>query len=105
MVSASSRDCKLMNYAIKKAEDSEMYFRHGCVIAKGKRIISKGCNNYRNKFSNMFMPTTSCSCCCSCHAEMDALMRIASMRRRQQSQKHTRRKRPCVLSKGPYHVY
>ena len=45
-----------------EAEQSDMTFRHGCVVEKGGKILSKGFNHSRTKINGRNY--------CSTHAEM-----------------------------------
>jgi len=84
-ISASNKDHLLISRAQEVAFKSPMQMRHGCVLARGSKVISTGFNNYG--------PTSSSSSfdspLCSCHAEMSALYRAGLL--------NSRLKRPCVL--------
>lgn len=68
MSSASVKDRRYMELAVREAYKSEMYTRHGCVIVVNGKVIGRGHNNYRTVFADGFVEGM-----CSCHAEMDAL--------------------------------
>ena len=58
---------------------------HGCVISRGRKVVSRGHNNYRTRCSGGLISNTSCSC----HAEVDALRRIYVSRARKQGKRRT----------------
>ena len=69
-------DHKFLSLAVNESKKSEMLMKHGCVLVKNGRIISRGYNNYRNKFGSGFMGEVCC-----CHAEMDAIHRAMTSRK------------------------
>ena len=75
----SNKHMKFLSIANGLAEDNkDTKHKHGCVIAKGNKILSLGTNNERtrmNKFNKYDYY--------ECHAELDAIMRV--------------RKKQCVL--------
>lgn len=83
-ISASNKDHLLISRAQEVAFKSPMQMRHGCVLARGSKVISTGFNNYGPTSSSSFD-----SPLCSCHAEMSALYRAGLL--------NSRLKRPCVL--------
>jgi len=71
MLNPNKTDLLMINRAINISKKSQMYHRHGCIIASNKKILSSGYNHYRTKFSlNKNYDN------CSCHAEMHALQQI-----------------------------
>ena len=84
---ASNKDHLLISRAQEVACKSPMQMRHGCVLARGSKVISTGFNNYGTAFSSS--PTSFDSPLCSCHAEMSALYRAGLL--------NSRLKRPYVL--------
>jgi deoxycytidylate deaminase len=67
----SNKEERLSLFADEMSRKSPMIMRHGAICARGSKIVSRGCNHYRTKFSKM--PNKEY---CSCHAEMDALYRL-----------------------------
>ncbi|KAL6056417.1 Ran GTPase activating protein 1 [Balamuthia mandrillaris] len=68
MSQVNPRVRRFMALATKEALQSPMKFRHGAVLAKGGRIISKGCNNYRRTIDGSYYLST--------HAEMEVLRKV-----------------------------
>lgn len=58
----------MIRLAKKEAEKSIFYFRLGCIITKGKRVISTGHNSIRYCKANSFKNSR--------HAEMDAILKL-----------------------------
>lgn len=67
----SKKHTKLSSLAHNIANKSTMVMHHGCVCARGNKVVSSGYNHYRNRFSDL--PNQEF---CSCHAEMDALRKL-----------------------------
>jgi len=67
----SNKEERLSTFAEEMSRKSPMIMRHGAICAIGNKIVSKGCNHYRTKFSKI--PNKEY---CSCHAEMDAINRL-----------------------------
>lgn len=87
---ASNKDHLLISRAQEVACKSPMQMRHGCVLARGSKVISTGFNNYGTAASLSSSSSSSFnSPLCSCHAEMSALYRAGLL--------NSRLKRPCVL--------
>jgi deoxycytidylate deaminase len=63
---------RIIDLAVKEAMQSSHTFRLGCIIFKGKKIISKG-RNYKLKFTKA--KSTYLKWPASIHAELDAIMR------------------------------
>lgn len=57
------RSNKMACIAFEQAKLSPCRYKHGSVISKGSKVISKGFNNHRTKYSN--------SLCACTHAEID----------------------------------
>lgn len=86
-ISVSNKDHLLISRAQEVAFKSPMQMRHGCVLARGSKVISTGFNNYGTAFSSS--PALFDSPLCSCHAEMSALYHAGLL--------NSRLKRPYVL--------
>ena len=67
----SNKEERLSLFADEMSRKSPMIMRHGAICARGSKIVSRGCNHYRTKFSKM--PNKEY---CSCHAEMDTLRSV-----------------------------
>lgn len=67
----SNKEERLSLFADEMSRKSPMIMRHGAICARGNKIVSRGYNHYRTKFSKMGNKEY-----CSCHAEMDALYRL-----------------------------
>jgi deoxycytidylate deaminase len=67
----SNKEERLSIFAYEMSRKSPMTKKHGAICAIGNKIVSKGCNHYRTKFSKI--PNKEY---CSCHAEMDAINRL-----------------------------
>lgn len=65
----SKKDKRLINHAYNVANKSNMLMRHGCVIAKGKKVLCTGYNHYRSKYNDSYLNIETCSC----HAEIHAI--------------------------------
>tara|TARA_Y100000590_G_scaffold462291_1_gene626019 strand:- start:1294 stop:1566 length:273 start_codon:yes stop_codon:yes gene_type:complete len=66
--SNTNKHQRLASLAFNESQKSDLLFRHGCVISRGRQVIARGHNNYRTHSSDGFINNT-----CSCHAEVDAL--------------------------------
>tara|TARA_Y100000389_G_scaffold204170_1_gene255347 strand:- start:4449 stop:4721 length:273 start_codon:yes stop_codon:yes gene_type:complete len=83
--SRTNKHQRLASLAFDESQKSEMLFKHGCVIARGRKIIASGHNNYRTHSSDRFIANT-----CSCHAEVAALRDMYNnMIRRKVGQRQT----------------
>lgn len=78
----STKDYKFINLAISVSDNSEMNFKHGCVLTKNGKIIGMGWNSYRNRFNDALNTPTF-----TCHAEMYALRRAFKAKRVQRCEK------------------
>lgn len=58
----------MIRIANKHAAKSDYYFRLGCVITKGKRVLSTGHNSIRYCEANVYKNSR--------HAEMDAILKL-----------------------------
>jgi len=76
---------RMASLAYCESIKSEMNFQHGCVISRGRKVVSRGHNNYRTRCSDGLISNTSCSC----HAEVDALRRMYSSRTRKHGKRRT----------------
>lgn len=65
---ASGRVKRYLTLAAREAHRSPMKFRHGAVLVKGGRLLSKGFNHYRT--------TIGGESYCSTHAEMETLRKL-----------------------------
>jgi tRNA(Arg) A34 adenosine deaminase TadA len=67
-----------LSKAIEVARGSPMLMRHGCIVARGNKVISSGFNHYRGRFGDGWLGgrETCMVGSCSCHAEMTALRKI-----------------------------
>ena len=74
---ASGRVKRYLSLAAREAHRSPMKFRHGAVLVKGGRLLSKGFNHYRK--------TIGGESYCSTHAEMDTLRRLGTHKESLQS--------------------
>jgi hypothetical protein len=88
-MTTSKKDTLLISRAQEVACMSPMQMRHGCVLARGSKVISYGFNNYSTVTATATASSGSCAPMCSCHAEMSALYRAGLL--------NSRLKRPCVL--------
>ena len=73
----SNKNDKIFAHCLDEAQNSRLYYRHGCVATCGGKIIAKGCNTHKNYSSDDFMEE-----CCSCHAEINVLRQIYYQHRR-----------------------
>ena len=73
----SNKNDKIFAHSLDEAQNSRLYYRHGCVATCGGKIIAKGCNTHKNYSSDEFMDE-----CCSCHAEINVLRQIYYQHRR-----------------------
>ena len=78
MMKISNKDMKYINVAFDVANKSNMMMRHGCVITCNNKMISTGCNKYRNRYNDGIINNV-----CSCHAEMDALRNAIRIKTKQ----------------------
>ena len=62
-----------------------MNYQHGCVITRGRKVISRGHTNYRTRCGDGLISDTSCSC----HAEVDAIRRMYGSRIRKHGPRRT----------------
>eukprot|EP01115_Flamella_aegyptia_P004001 TRINITY_DN177_c0_g1_i2.p1 TRINITY_DN177_c0_g1~~TRINITY_DN177_c0_g1_i2.p1 ORF type:complete len:76 (+),score=5.25 TRINITY_DN177_c0_g1_i2:63-290(+) len=67
---------KYLKEAQQEAEKSDMNFRHGAVIVKGGKILSRGHNQSRTRINH--------STYCSTHAEMHSMSCFESRKQRYQ---------------------
>uniref|UniRef100_A0A6C0KDX8 CMP/dCMP-type deaminase domain-containing protein n=1 Tax=viral metagenome TaxID=1070528 RepID=A0A6C0KDX8_9ZZZZ len=71
VLNISKKHVRLSAFAFEEAKQSDMSSKHGCIIAKGKKILIKGNNSYRNYSKDKLLYNT-----CSSHAEIDALRKL-----------------------------
>lgn len=76
---------RMASLAFNEASKSELLFQHGCVLSRGKKVISRGHNNHRTQCKEGLISNMSCSC----HAEVDALRRVYNKRLRSQGERRT----------------
>ena len=67
-----------LSKAVQVAQKSPMLMRHGCIVARGNKVVSTGYNHYRGRFADGWLGgrDTCMVGSCSCHAEMTALRKI-----------------------------
>ena len=65
------RHGRCIKVAIDEARKSNILHKHGCVIASGGRILSRGHNTNRTASKDGLIRN-----CCSCHAEIDAIRNL-----------------------------
>ncbi len=70
MEKLSNRHQRLCMAAKDMALKSPMLHRHGCILAKGCKILSRGYNHYRHVYSHKGKFK------CSCHAEIHTIRRF-----------------------------
>lgn len=63
----SNKNLKNIDKAVNEALNSNLSFKHGCVIEKGGKIIGQGFNSDRSRINNENIPC--------CHAEFAAISR------------------------------
>ncbi len=81
----TNKHARMASLAYHESTKSPMFFRHGCVIAKGRKVVSHGFNNSRIKCKEGLISDTSCSC----HAEVDAIRRVYGSRLRKVGPRRT----------------
>ena len=64
----SQGQIKRIGEAYEEATKSPCYHRHGCVIVGSGRILGRGYNNPRTRYSDKIIDN-----CMTCHAEMAAI--------------------------------
>jgi deoxycytidylate deaminase len=57
---------RIIDAAIEQAEQSSMFYKHGAIITKSSKILSRGFNNPRSHFMSI---NSTCL-----HAEMDVIL-------------------------------
>lgn len=66
---------------LSQAEDSDLFYQHGCIATYGGKVIAKGCNTYKSYSSrDMFLNRV-----CSCHAEINVLRQIYHSNKRKKN--------------------
>lgn len=76
---------RMASLAFHEASKAERPYQHGCVLTRGKKVISRGHNNHRTYSKDGLISNTSCGC----HAEVDALRRVYTKRLRSQGERRT----------------
>lgn len=71
----SKRDMRFLERALAVSTRSHMMMKHGCVITCNNKFVAEGHNTYRTQFRGHFIGKS-----CSCHAEMNALHRLLSLK-------------------------
>lgn len=71
----SKRDIRFLERALAVSTRSHMMMKHGCVITCNNKFVAEGHNTYRTQFRGRFIGKS-----CSCHAEMNALHRLLSLK-------------------------
>ena len=67
----SKTQLRLLNLTAQEAENSELKYKHACLISKGNKKIVVGHNHNRS--------THRGNLCCSFHAEQDAINKLMSV--------------------------
>ena len=67
----SKTQLRLLNLAAEHAVNSELKYKHACLISKGSKKIVVGHNHNRS--------TCRGNLCCSFHAEQDAINKLMSV--------------------------
>jgi len=67
----SKTQLRLLNLAAEDAVNSELKYKHACLISKGSKKIVVGHNHPRSTFNRKL--------CCSTHAEQDAINKLMSV--------------------------
>lgn len=76
---------RMASMAFNEASKSTLLFQHGCVISRGRQVVSRGHNNSRTHCKRGLISDTSCSC----HAEVDAIRRAYSSHLRKLGERRT----------------
>lgn len=67
----SNTQLRLLNLTARDAVNSELKYKHACLISKGHKKIVVGHNHNRSTYRG--------NLCCSFHAEQDAINKLMSV--------------------------
>lgn len=89
--SISNATSTFIKIAAREAQNSDMFFKHGCALIANGKILARGHNHTRNSISNqakqLNLPN-GLAPLCSLHAEMHCLLNFAKVDRKHNQHNH-----------------